>query len=531
MVRDLHFLISTTVHLIPKVMKKLIIISIFAILTSIAGIASATDYPEEYLGLPGDNLNLYATMKLFQESETLEGFERSLNDQDSHINNLDLNGDNLVDYISVIDYVDGDVHTIVLRTQLNRNETQDIAVFTVQRFEDGTARIQLIGDEALYGRNYIVEPIYADSQETPNPGYMGNTTVITTPAPVVVTTYQVATWPIIRFIYRPGYVSWHSAWTWGYYPSYWNPWRPFYWHTYWGYHRHFNHYYYAHYRYWNHHRYHRYHDFYYSHVRAHSPRVSVRIKKGNYRTTYSRPDLRKRGDDLYRRTARRSTGYRADNSSRARTSNLKSARSRSTYNSSSNSGRRTVTGNSSRTRTSSAVNRGVENTRKSATIRSGRSTTNTYQRNSNSVTQRSGNRNSSSYRTGTRSSVNTKSQTPRKSTTIRSNRSSTRSTSARQSYSQPKRSYSSYSNKSATKPRVSSSSRSSSRSSYRQPKVSSRSTKSASSSRQSRVSSGSRSSRSSGVSRSNRNSGSRSSGVSSRSSSSRSSSGSRSGRR
>ncbi|WP_148303784.1 hypothetical protein [Prolixibacter bellariivorans] len=171
-------------------------------------------------------------MKLFQESETLEAFERSLNDPNSHINNLDLNGDNLVDYISVVDYVDGDVHNIVLRTQLNRNETQDIAVFTVQRFDDGTARIQLIGDEALYGKNYIVEPIYADSQETPNPGYMGNTTVIATPAPVTVTTYQVAFWPIIRFIYRPGYVRWHSVWGWGHYPSYWNSWRPYYWHTY-----------------------------------------------------------------------------------------------------------------------------------------------------------------------------------------------------------------------------------------------------------------------------------------------------------
>ncbi|NSW95826.1 MAG: hypothetical protein HPY62_14045, partial [Bacteroidales bacterium] len=60
------------------------------------GTAAVTqDWPEEYLGLPGDNLNLYAVMKLFQESETLEGFERSLNDENSRINNLDLNGDNM----------------------------------------------------------------------------------------------------------------------------------------------------------------------------------------------------------------------------------------------------------------------------------------------------------------------------------------------------------------------------------------------------------------------------------------------------
>jgi hypothetical protein len=58
----------------------------------------------------------------------------------------------------------------VLRVALSRNETQDVAVFTVEQLRDGSVQIQLIGDEALYGRNYIVEPIY---DETPNPGYTG----------------------------------------------------------------------------------------------------------------------------------------------------------------------------------------------------------------------------------------------------------------------------------------------------------------------------------------------------------------------
>ena len=133
-------------------MKKLIIISVLALLTAVGSTARTESYPDEYLGLPGDNFNLYATMKLFQESETLEDFERSLNDENSRINNLDLNGDNLVDYIMVMDYADGNVHTIVLRAALNRDETQDIAVFTVERYSDESVRIQLIGDEALYGR-------------------------------------------------------------------------------------------------------------------------------------------------------------------------------------------------------------------------------------------------------------------------------------------------------------------------------------------------------------------------------------------
>ncbi len=132
-----------------------------------AAIAGRQDYPEEYLGLPGDNLNLYAVMNLFQESETLEAFERSLNEENSRINNLDLNNDGYVDYLTVSDYTSGNVHTIVLRSVLDRNEYQDVAVFTVEQLRNGEVQIQLIGDEALYGRNYIVEPNYA---ETPNPG-------------------------------------------------------------------------------------------------------------------------------------------------------------------------------------------------------------------------------------------------------------------------------------------------------------------------------------------------------------------------
>ena len=137
-------------------MKKFIITSILAVLTAAMTMIKAQDRPDEYLGLPGDNLNLYAVMKLFQESETIEGFERSLNDENSRINNLDLNGDNYIDYITVSDYVDGDVHTIVLRAALNKNDYQDLAVFTVQRFRNGSVQIQLIGDETLYGRNYII---------------------------------------------------------------------------------------------------------------------------------------------------------------------------------------------------------------------------------------------------------------------------------------------------------------------------------------------------------------------------------------
>ena len=78
--------------------------------------ASAQEEPEQ-LNLPGDNLNLYAVMKLFQESPTLEEFEKKLNDPDNKVNNLDLDGDNNIDYIKVVDNVEGDIHNITLKGQ------------------------------------------------------------------------------------------------------------------------------------------------------------------------------------------------------------------------------------------------------------------------------------------------------------------------------------------------------------------------------------------------------------------------------
>jgi hypothetical protein len=249
-------------------------------------------------------------MKLFQESETLEGFERNLNDQNSRINNLDLNGDNLIDYISVQDYANEDAHTIVLRVALNRKESQDVAVFTVQRFRDGSAQIQLVGDEALYGSNYIIEPIY---DETPNPGYAGRPANRATVTVVRTTPYEIANWPLISYMFLPDYVMWRSSWYWGYYPPYWNPWRPYYWHYYYGYHYNWYNHYYNHYRHWDHPRYLGYNDFYYRNVRAHSPYVSERIQGGHYKDTYSHPEQRNQGEALYTRENPNRARRTADN--------------------------------------------------------------------------------------------------------------------------------------------------------------------------------------------------------------------------
>jgi hypothetical protein len=308
------------------------IFTLYLILAAVGISIKAQAQTPDYLGLPGDNLNLFAVMKLFQESQTLEIFERDLNNEDMHINNLDLDQDGRIDYIRVVDNADGNYHTIVLQDALSPRDIQDVAVFTVNRDRHGRVSIQLTGDEALYGRDYIVEPNYADLEynETPNPGYTyynGDAVVVRT------STQEVAAWPVIRFIFMPTYVVWHSPWYYNYYPSYWHPWRPYYWHYYYGYHYNWDPYYYGHYRVYHYHRDPYWHDSYYSQRRNYSPVVTTRIESGSYRRTYSHPEARNAGYDMYykkhpEQSARRSSQPIADPVARSTNQGANSTRRR-----------------------------------------------------------------------------------------------------------------------------------------------------------------------------------------------------------
>jgi hypothetical protein len=191
---------------------------------------SQIDNEPTALGLPGDNLNLYAVLDVFQKSKTLEEFERVLNSRDSNINNLDLNNDNVIDYIEVVSYKEGNSYSIVLRVAINNNEYQDVAVIEVNKNSSGRIVVQIVGDEELYGENYIVEPYYS---ETRNPGYTGNEDVIINNYgnDILYADY----WPIVIRLYSSAFRLYISPWHWGFYPSYWSPWTPIFYHNYWSY--------------------------------------------------------------------------------------------------------------------------------------------------------------------------------------------------------------------------------------------------------------------------------------------------------
>jgi hypothetical protein len=181
---------------------------------------SQTENPEPLLGLPGDNLDLYAVLDLFQKSKTIEDFEKSLNDEKTGINNLDLNNDEKVDFIKVVTEKEGDNFLFILQDPINEKETQDVAVISVAKDQAGKVSLQIIGDQELYGQDYIVEPATKTSPGvTANPAYVGNDPVTVNVAPTTEVIVVEAA-PIVQYVYSPVYVPYYPPYYYGYYPPY-----------------------------------------------------------------------------------------------------------------------------------------------------------------------------------------------------------------------------------------------------------------------------------------------------------------------
>ena len=172
------------------------------------------------LGLAGDGLDLYAVLDLFQQSKTIESFEKSLNDPKTKINNLDLDLDGKVDFIKVVtekkDKKD-ESYTFILRVDVSKTESQDVAVILLDRDKDKKVSLQIVGDEELYGKDYVIEP-KGNSPVTPNPAYKGADPVtVTVEAPATNVVVQQA--PVVQYVYSPAYVPYYPPYYYGYYPG------------------------------------------------------------------------------------------------------------------------------------------------------------------------------------------------------------------------------------------------------------------------------------------------------------------------
>ncbi|MFM9983918.1 MAG: hypothetical protein ACKVOK_01710 [Flavobacteriales bacterium] len=178
-------------------------------------------------GLPGDHFSLEIALDLFSKSESIEDFEKKLNEESNHANNLDINGDGEIDYIRVIDQVDGNDHALTLEVPVSETESQDIAVIEIEKNGEESAQLQIVGDEDLYGEEKYVEP----TDEKASGGKGGPFVSLETSGIVI----NVWFWPGVRFIYGPAYRPWISPWRWHHYPGYWKPWRPYGWRAHYGY--------------------------------------------------------------------------------------------------------------------------------------------------------------------------------------------------------------------------------------------------------------------------------------------------------
>jgi hypothetical protein len=206
-------------------MKKILFLLIAAFLPFVTSAQSGTDST----GYAGDHFSLEGAIDLFKQAKSPEAFEKMLNDEKKNVNNLDLNEDGDVDYIRVIDNMDGDAHAIILQVPISENEAQDVAVIEIEKTGPESAILQIIGNEDVFGEEVIAEPFEEETKGSKNRGPNGDEYYT---ARIVVNVWF---YPCVRYIYTPGYIVWVSPWRWMVYPRWWRPWRPLAWYSF---HRH-----------------------------------------------------------------------------------------------------------------------------------------------------------------------------------------------------------------------------------------------------------------------------------------------------
>ncbi len=191
-------------------------------------IASVKAQDADSTGLPGDHFSLQGALQMFQKAGSPEEFEKLINNEDNHVNNLDLNEDGETDYIRIISKSEGTAHAFVLQAIISESEDQDIAVIELEKTGDNTAVIQIIGDEDIFGEQLIVEPVDESDSDRLEPEKKSgpNAWYEEEDFGIVVNVWL---WPSVRFVYGPAYRPWVSSVRWRVYPGWYKPWRPLGW--------------------------------------------------------------------------------------------------------------------------------------------------------------------------------------------------------------------------------------------------------------------------------------------------------------
>lgn len=191
--------------------------SLFVVLGIASSFAQKNDAPEN----SGENFSLEGALTMLKKANTIEEFEELINNEKNEINNLDLNNDGNIDYVTVEDVIDNDQHVLVLSALVGDNDKQDVATIVIEKTGKEEARLQIFGDEDLYAENTIAEPFDVTEKLIEKEKGPAFSELIVTRVIV-----NVWFWPSVRFIYAPGYRVWVSPVRWAIYPRWWRPWRP-----------------------------------------------------------------------------------------------------------------------------------------------------------------------------------------------------------------------------------------------------------------------------------------------------------------
>lgn len=135
------------------------------------------------------HLDLEAVAVAFAQSSSIREFEMLLNNYSYIITNLDLNMDGYVDYLRVVERLDGYSHVFLIQAVLGYNFFQDVATLVVENPSRYGCYVEVYGSPYLYGHNHYVRPVFVS-------------------APT-----------IYSYLRKTGYSVWTSPWQWNSYPS------------------------------------------------------------------------------------------------------------------------------------------------------------------------------------------------------------------------------------------------------------------------------------------------------------------------
>ncbi len=173
----------------------------------------------------GEDFDLEALPGVLENVSTFEDLEKAINEEGNDVNNLDLDGNEEVDYVLIQMENEGDTYIAYLRVAMSETEYQDVATIEMEKQSSTAATFQIVGDEALYGKDYILEPEggVVDISESSSGGSGGkggpSPYFIVPPPPAVRVTICVG-------VFRPGFVLFVSPFGFGRHPVWFRPWRP-----------------------------------------------------------------------------------------------------------------------------------------------------------------------------------------------------------------------------------------------------------------------------------------------------------------